>query len=465
MIRGCILLALGVLLAAPAAEDRPARKSGSRQPAQVSRCTEVPARPFDIILGRPTSNSVAVTVLCFERAEGFIACGTATGNLAVRTPSRSFMPGEPAGVLLSGLQPDTRYYYRLCLAHTNSAEYSFHTARAAGHSFTFTVTADSHLDENTDPQVYLRTLANVLADGPDFHLDLGDTFMTEKHPDREEAAKQYLAQRYYLGQLCHSAPLFLVLGNHDGENPRGRLDDNESLATWSNTMRKRYFPNPIPGGFYTGNASQHPEAGQLENYYAWEWGDALFLVLDPYWSTPRRRGGNDLWNPTLGSEQYRWLQRTLEGSRARFKFVFIHQLVGGADIQNRGGAEAAPFYEWGGKNADGTDGFAQRRAGWPASIHQLLVQSCVSIVFHGHDHFYAHQELDGIVYQLVPQPGYPRDNRAPRSAAEYGYVGGKILGSPGHLRVTVSPDRTTADYVASNRSVAYSYSIQAGNKP
>jgi len=42
---------------------------------------------------------------------------------------------------------------------------------------------------------------------------------------------------------------------------------------------------------------------------------------------------------------------------------------------------------------------------------------------------------------------------------------GKFLGSPGHLRVTVSPDRTTADYVASNRSVAYSYSIQAGNKP
>ena len=65
--------------------------------------------------------------------------------------------------------------------------------------------------------MYQRTLANALADAPDFHVDLGDTFMTEKHDNRENAARQYLAQRFYFGGLCHSAPLFLVLGNHDVE--------------------------------------------------------------------------------------------------------------------------------------------------------------------------------------------------------------------------------------------------------
>ena len=44
------------------------------------------------------------------------------------------------------------------------------------------------------------------------------------------------------------------------------------------------------------------------------------------------------------------------------------------------------------------------RPGWPAPIHQLLVQHRVSAVFHGHDHLYVNQQLDGIVYQEVPQP-------------------------------------------------------------
>jgi len=465
MICRCLMLSLGILLAAQAADERPARKGGSRQPIQASKCNEVPAHPFDLVLARPMSNSVTVSVLCYTDAEGSIAYGTHSGNLDAQTPLRVFKRGEPAAVLLSGLEPDTRYFYQLRLAQTNSGEYSFHTARPPGSGFTFTVTADSHLDENTDPAVYQRTLANALADKPDFHIDLGDTFMTEKHLNREDAAKQYLAQRFYFGAFCHSAPLFLVLGNHDGESLRGRGREADSLPVWSNMMRKRYFPNPVPDTFFAGNATRHPEAGLLEDCYAWEWGDALFVVLDPYWSTQRQRGGSDLWSQTLGTDQYQWLKRILETSRAKFKFVFIHHLVGGADNQNRGGAEAAPFYEWGGKNADGTDGFAQHRPGWSVPIHRLLVQSRVSVVFHGHDHFYAHQELDGVVCQLVPQTGYPGNGKPPRSTAEYGYLSGTILGSPGHLRVKVSAQRAKVEYVRCGLSgtggVADAYEVQA----
>ncbi len=465
MICRCLMLLLGILLAARGADERPLRKGGSRQPVQAAKCNEVPAHPFDLILARPTSNSVTVSVLSCVDAEGFIAYGKHAGNLATRTPSRIFKQGEPVEVLLSDLEPDTGYCYQLRLAQTNSAKYPFHTARAPGSTFLFTVTADSHLDENTDPVVYQRTLANALADQPDFHIDLGDIFMTEKHLNREDAGKQYLAQRYYLGQLSHSVPLFLVLGNHDGESPRGRGRDADGLPVWSNTMRKRYFPNPTPGIFYTGNAMRHPVVGLLEDYYAWEWGDALFIALDPYWFTQRQRGGNSLWDQTLGADQYQWLKRTLESSRAKLKFVFIHHLVGGADNQNRGGSEAAPFYEWGGKNPDGTDGYAQHRPGWPVPIHLLLVQNRVSIVFHGHDHFFARQELDGVVYLLVPQPGYPGNGKPPRSASEYGYAGGVLLGSSGHVRVTVSADRATMDCVRDNQSIAHSFTLRAGSKP
>ncbi|MFZ5833189.1 MAG: metallophosphoesterase family protein, partial [Planctomycetota bacterium] len=406
-----------------------------------------------------------------QDAQGYIAFGTERGRLNQRTAAQKCKKDEPQELLISGLQPDTRYYYQLRAEGIEVFEGEFHTQRRPGSEYTFTVTADSHLDDRVSAPIYLRTLANARADQPDFNIDLGDTFMTEKHESRENASRQYIAQRYYFGQLCRSAGLFLVLGNHDGESPRGRGDQSESLAVWSNLMRKRYFPNPVPDEFYSGNAAKHPEAGLLQNYFAWQWGDAQFVVLDPFWYPERQRGRSDNWKRTLGLAQYQWLRRTLESSPARLKFVFIHHLVGGLNDQCRGGAEAAPLYEWGGRNADGSDGFKQNRPEWPAPIHQLLVDNHVSTVFHGHDHFYAKQDLDGIVYQEVPQPGTPGQNR-PRSAIEYGYQIGVILGGPGHLRVRVTSDGATVDYVRAaladdersdfrNAEVAHSYTIPA----
>jgi predicted phosphodiesterase len=452
-------LALGATMAfgGPGGDKRgPAQRVGG-QPATNGPCAALPARPLDVILGRPTRDSVTACVLADRDAEGCIAYGPQPGALSRQTPWRAFKKDEPAEIVLGALSPDTRYFYQLRACGTNGPAGSFHTQRTRGAAFTFTLIADSHLDARTNPEVLRGTLANAKADAPDFHLDLGDTFMTEKHASRESALQQYLAQRGYLGALCSSAPLFLALGNHDGENPRGRGDDSDALAAWSCLTRKRLFPNPAPDGFFTGSATAHPEAGLLQNYYAWEWGDALFVVLDPFWHTRETRGQRDNWTRTLGADQYLWLTRTLEGSRAAFKFVFIHHLVGGADEQARGGAEAAPLYEWGGKNADGTEGFATHRPGWPLPIHPLLVRSHASVVFHGHDHLYARQELDGLVYQACPQPGDPRGST--RSAAAYSYTSGVIIASSGHLRVDVSPQRSTVSYIRSDGSTAHSYSL------
>jgi hypothetical protein len=117
----------------------------------------------------------------------------------------------------------------------------------------------------------------------------------------------------------------------------------------------------------------------------------------------------------------------------------------------RGGIEAVPFYEWGGENADGTPGFDINRPGWGKPIHQLLVENRVTAVFHGHDHVYVKQELDGIVYQEVPQPSSPNFNSGPNLAAEYHYESGVIASSSGHLRVTVGPENTKVDYVRAYR--------------
>ena len=89
----------------------------------------------------------------------------------------------------------------------------------------------------------------------------------------------------------------------------------------------------------------------------------------------------------------------------------------------------------------------------------------VSAVFHGHDHFYARQDLDGIVYQEVTQPGTPGNNAVPRSAVEYGYKDGTILGGSGPLRVGISARQATVDYIRANGTIAHSHAIPARHKP
>lgn len=143
---------------------------------------------------------------------------------------------------------------------------------------------------------------NSLDERPDFLIDLGDTFHTEYYAGRdafdlEEAFQRHLDQRPFLGLVCHSMPLFLALGNHEGEEG-WRLDISENLdsceswdysenniAVWATKARKALYPNPLPNGFFSGSTDDCPFVGRRENYYSWVWGNALFIVLDPYWYT------------------------------------------------------------------------------------------------------------------------------------------------------------------------------------
>ncbi|NJD32326.1 MAG: metallophosphoesterase [Gammaproteobacteria bacterium] len=417
-----------------------------------------------VLLGSPTTNSIRINVLAPDQSgTAWVSYGTSSGVYEKQSVTSAVVAAKPAELALDGLAANTKYYYRLNFQGAGEArasvteEHAFETARPAGATFTFTVQADSHLDENSDLDLYRRTLSNVLADAPDFHVDLGDTFMTEKHsepltatlrtaPDAATVNARYAYERGNFGLISHSVPVFLVNGNHDSEV--GWLNDGtaQNIAIWATTARQQYFANPVPGTFYGGDSVEEPYVGRRASWYSWRWGDALFVVLDPYWSSKKIANG-DAWSLTLGERQYRWLADTLASSTARFKFVFVHNLVGGLDGQTRGGIEAAPFFEWGGKSADGTYAFDVKRPGWTLPIHPLLVRNHVTAVFHGHDHLYARQELDGVVYQEVPQPSARNTSSGPTLAAEYHYASGTILSSSGHLRVTVSPTAVEARYV------------------
>jgi len=390
--------------------------------------------------------------------------GTQTGVYLQSVGPKTLVAGEPLHIPVTGLNPSTAYVYRVNFQPAGGVwgtgtESSFHTARLPGNTFSFTVQADSHLDENSSLDQYRNTLGNILADHADFHVDLGDTFMTEKYSQPLTSVvasasnaitvnSRYVYERSNFGRFAHSVPLFLVNGNHDGE--LGWLNNGTAqvLPIWATQARQHYFQNPTPGSFYSGDTYAEPFVGQRAAWYAWHWGDALFVVLDPYWNS-KVQASKDGWNVTLGERQYRWLANTLATSPATYKFVFVHNLVGGLDGQMRGGVEAAPYFEWGGKNLDGAEAFALLRSNWGLPIHQLLVKYKVNAVFHGHDHLYAKQMLDGIIYQAVPQPSALNNTSGPLLSLIYHYASGTIVSSSGHLRVKVTPTEVTSEYVRS----------------
>jgi hypothetical protein len=417
---------------------------------------KVPEEPFTgtLILGRPTDRSITASLLWDRDAQVFLEYGTEPHTYRQRSAALSLEAGLPRNLTLESLSPDTRYYYRVRTGSGQGMpdpapqEHTFHTQRAPGQPFTFDVDADPHWGEtNFDSTVYAATMGLVAADAPDFFLDLGDSFMTEKlgPTSYEEADARVAGLRPFWAIPGPSVPLLLVIGNHEGEQGWGLDGTAENLSVWATRARQKYYPNPVPGGFYTGSGTSEPHIGVRDGYYAFTWGDALFVVLDVYWYGAENPG-KDLWSFTLGTEQYRWLEATLSGSRAPFKFVFAHQLLGGIGTLRRGGVEAAPFYEWGGRNPDGSWGFSARRPGWDMPIHQLFVETGVTAFFHGHDHFYGKQELDGVVYQEVPQPSFARTNDS-SSATEYGYRSGVILASAGYLRIRVEAGQAMVEYV------------------
>jgi hypothetical protein len=463
--------------------------------------TAAPLAPvsFNILLGRPTDESVTANIITDTDAEFYIEYGTSSGDYSGQTSTFTATADEPIEIVINGLSANSQYFYHIVYRQTGTtewnegAEYSFETQRAPGSTFTFDIVSDSHFGQYggqtaDEKALYEQTLLNVGADQPDFYLDLGDTSAMDPSPlgtgmTEAEADTAYRITRPYMGLITNFVPLYLAIGNH--ENEEGwNWDDvftapDQSLAIVGLKARKKYFPNPIPDDFYSANTDSlpaefvaaYPDLSSAEpyheDYYAWTWGDALFVVLDPFhysmtWpSEGNSYGGEgqdgeasgDRWDWTFGIEQYLWLKHTLETSDAKYKFVFSHHVTGGSTPYGRGGIGAAPYFEWGGYNADGTWGWDTHRLaseGWDVPIHQLMVENGVNAFFHGHDHIYAREELDGIVYLECPKP-----DDAGYAWEPYGY--GETEGlypdaiekipNSGHIRVTVSPTEATIEYV------------------
>jgi len=464
----------------------------------------------NIILGRPTDTSIVVHVLAKEGTEISVKYGETSERLSRITSSTVILAENAGAITISELAPNRRYYYRVIYMDTDGSrtgdEYSFRTQRSKGTTFNFGVQGDSHperLGRMYHPDLYARTMQLVADAKPDLYFMLGDdsnlsplvadffqgdrSMLTQKFVDGN-----YINQRRFLGLMAHSTALFPVNGNHELGYRSLLGTPLHDVAIFAGKARNRYLPVPTPDNFYSGNPDPVEGIGLLGDYFAFEWSDALFISLDPYWHstrvTERVSGGmgmgmgsnppwseivdeynaltqstGNLWDATIGDAQYEWLKTTLEESDAKYKFVFTHHVLG----TGRGGIERATKYEWGGYTDDGEWEFDEQRPNWELPIHQLMVKNDVTIFFQAHDHIFAHQELDGVVYQSVPNPADETYTARNRNA----YLSGRVLDNSGYLNVTVSPENVQVDYVRSylakdevgtrrHGDANYSYTVQ-----
>ena len=386
--------------------------------------------------GTPTSNSFTVAISATNAIRAYIEYGYSKSLIAGKTQTINIAKGSTQNVLVSNLKSNTLIYYRVKYAIGTSSNFASltqqnlkTTAVQVISSSTFAIQADPHMDENSSADVYDGTLKQIVAASPAFLMDLGDIFMVDKLASKTEAnirARFELMKGYY--QKLGTVPLKICLGNHDGELGYSNFN--------TKNYRKEYFPE---------------QTGELA-YFSFTGPDQLHIVLDPFTYTTKNPTAAG-WEWTLGKTQYDWLVETLKNSKEKHKFIYIHHLLVG-DPTSRGGVEIAMKNEWGGKNNDGTYGFDTNRPGWGKPIHQLLLDNKVGFVFKGHDHLYVKQELDGIIYQTVPQPSHPGDKI---NVNQYGYISGKGVGGSGFLKVSTSGNQAKVDFILFDGKVADTY--------
>jgi 3',5'-cyclic AMP phosphodiesterase CpdA len=354
-----------------------------------------------------------------------------------------FPANRPIRITLQDLLPNTAYDYRIRVRKAGDItpyEYgdsgSFTTKKERNSTFNFSIMADSHMGfikEKEDPglRIGLQTIENASATDPDFFITMGDESMTHFESfdiqDSYDGMLRYAMVKRFYSRLASHSPIFYVLGNHDGELSwvMWYLSENSYQA------RRYFINNPSPETYIFGGGSRC-------NYYAWEWGDALFVCLDPFYNTGNvspysTKPYGSAW--TLGSEQKAWLKKVLAASSSRWKFIFSHHILASwaYDGYGRGGAKYAHDYEQG-------------------EIHQMMLDHGAHIFFYGHDHVYADSTADGIHYTCCGRPGwrqeptwtFPDNPCYPYFVDAYPY--GWITDF-GFVNVTVSPDEVTVAYL------------------
>lgn len=360
------------------------------------------------LVANPTMSSTTLSVMPREALEVRVAYGRDGERWLAQTEPQVVPAGVRGTFLLDGLEPGQTTDYQVEFRERGAREWnerppgSFRSLRAAGDPVRFIFGADGHIYRNFaltgkypiwagSVEHFKINVLNLLGLDADFFVTAGDEAMTHclscpvafvddesagvdtVHTLREaELRYQRIFQQDLYGALTSSLAFYTVLGNHDGETLFGSEDGlckhYDNTNNLSETARLKHLPNPYDtyGGSVSGN------------YFSWESGDALFVIIDSYKYVPELPRSVEDW--TLGPEQLRWLEDTLASSKKPWKVIFAPHIVGGSEIEM--------CYHYGRGGIRSTDDGTPRGTflGEQAKLHELMKTHGVQLFLYGHDH-------------------------------------------------------------------------------
>ncbi len=270
-------------------------------------------------------------------------------------------------VKLTGLEPATRYFYRITSTSDNgnkinSGVLTFITAVDANTAFSFAAFGDTE----ARPHINNKIAEAVWDKRPNFAIVLGDLSDggTKKH--RFEWTHEYFVG---ITQVASRIPFFPVAGNGEGD------------LYWY----EHYHSLPEP-----------------EAYYKFTYGNADFFMLN---SNARKNEFRE------GGRQYKWLEEQLANSKATWKFVVHHHPPYTSDQDDYGDTWETAETNWGDLDM--------------RQIIPLYEKYNVDIVFYGHLHSYERSwpikgnktvESNGVIYIQSGGAGGDIEDHAPTPA-------------------------------------------------
>jgi len=225
-----------------------------------------------------SGNSVYVIVETNSADTATVQYGTTiTGGLVAKSGTITETPHLTYihKIFLIGLNPGTRYYYRVLQGISSGPMYDFYSAYSSGIPFKFEWMADCRTGVDVHDQISVLMGQHH----PLFILNGGDVCEFYTY----DSWKNEFLRQDELNNLSR-IPFFYCPGNHEG---------------W-NSLTRIFTASPVsPSG--------------IQDYYSFDYGNYHFLSINNYVDC------------SAGSEQYNFIQNDLSSTNKRWKIVYCHQ--------------------------------------------------------------------------------------------------------------------------------------------
>jgi MYXO-CTERM domain-containing protein len=289
------------------------------------------------IQGTTTSSAIVVWTLDGAAAAS-VRYGTAPDALDQESSSASATQHE---VLISGLSPDTRYYYSVVSGGrvlAGDEQHYFTTAPPVGSTdkFRMWVVGDSGTGSARQANVRDAMLGYTGATPPDIYLHLGD--MAYGSGTTSEFSNNFFGM---YDEIIRNTVVWPTMGNHEGKSA-------DSVAA----VGPYFTAYVLPTGAEAGGVASGTEA-----YYSFDWANVHFVVLESHQS-----------DRSVSGPMLTWLQQDLMAVDADWLIAYWHH----------------PPYTKGSHDSDAEGALIEMRE----NALPLLEAAGVDLVMAGHSHIY-----------------------------------------------------------------------------